>query len=252
MRKTIKEERTVQVGKRGLRTGHRTVLLATMAAFALGSTACSIQTETILAMDPGSGMVLSIPPFPAQDMPLEGGTVMNIDVTIGLFDILFGNIDGDVGVGELLFAVPPFKFLGQDALFTEELCVVPLEGSPSGGTFEADLKHNTATFDVTLSTIVLIGNEALAATLPGGGFIFPFHLVDTIPMSLGDMLGMLTGSGDLTVSQTLDQDVTLEVDLGGPSPLVLDANISGTLSLSGTDAFPTSPLLDDCIAFLNE
>ena len=227
------------------------LLVVTMAAFAVGSIGCSITTESILAMEEGSNLTIEITPFPAQVLPLEGGTVMVIDVSIGLLDLLFGKIGGDVEIGELLFTTPPFAFLGIPTLNTEELCVVPVPGDPGGGTFESNLFASTATFDVALNTIALIGNPALAATLPGGGLEFPFALQSTIPLSLGDALGLLTGSGDLSVSQTVDETIQVEISLGGP-PTVLDANVTGELNLSGVDAFPTSPLLDDCIAFLNE
>lgn len=234
-----------------MRDNKRVLMVLIAAAFATGSIGCSIQTETILEMQEGSELVLAVAAFPAQNLPLEGGTVMNIDVSIGLFDLIFGNIGGDITVGELLFATPPFAFLGIPALFTEEVCVVPAAGPPSTGQFSANIYQELASFDLNLTTIALIGNENLAAALPGGGLEFPFDLSAEVPMSLGDMLGLLTGSGDLEITQDVDLDLMLDVSLGGP-PITLPAHVGGSLTLAGTDAFPTSQLLDDCIAFLNE
>ena len=166
---------------------------------------------------------------------------MNIDITIGLLDILFGQIDGDVTIGDLLFAAEPFVLLG---LPSEEICIV--KDGPGSGTFEADLFAETATFDVTMNTIALIGNPVIAGFLPGGGFPFPFDLQSTVPMTLADMLGLATGGGDLSVTQDVDLDILVPIGTGLPG------HVSGQLTLSGTDAFPTSPLLDACIAFLNE
>lgn len=230
---------------------HRGLAILTVALFGASSVACSIQQETVLEMQPGSGLVLAVGAFPPQDMPLEGGVVMNIDISIGLLDLLFGQIGGDVSIGDLLFATPPFAFLGIPTLFTEEVCVVTQDGNPGGGTFDANLYGKTATFDVDINTIALLGNEALAAALPGGGLAFPFGMQATIPMTLGDMLGMLTGSSDLEVTQDIDLDLVLDVSLGGP-PVSLPAHVGGQVTLASVDAFPTGPLLDDCIAFLNE
>ena len=74
-----------------------------------------------------------------------------------------GHVGGDVSIGDLLFATPPFAFLGIPTLFTEEVCVVTEDGNPGGGTFNAHSYGKTATFDVDINTIALLGNEALAA-----------------------------------------------------------------------------------------
>jgi hypothetical protein len=229
-----------------LRKKYLTVL--SVAALAAGSVGCHLNIDSILAMQDGSHMDLTVLGSTTV-IPLEGGTVMNIDVNISFFDLLFWlPIDGDVAVSDLLFAAPPFDFLGLPSLNTGDICVVSDEANPGGGTFEADVKHSTATFDVTLNTIALIGNPALAAALPGGGFTFPFALQSTIPMSFDQMLGLLTGSGNLSVTQMLDLDTIFPVTGVGNIP----GHVGGEVTLSTVDAFPTSPLLDDCIAFLNQ
>lgn len=58
------------------------VILSTSLIMA-GSTACSISTESILEMQEGSAIDLKVGPFAPQNLPLEGGTVMDIDVNIG-------------------------------------------------------------------------------------------------------------------------------------------------------------------------
>jgi hypothetical protein len=234
---------------------NKLLLMVTLAAFGANSIACSIEMESILEMEEGSQLELTVAPFPVIVMPLEGGTIMNIDVSIGFFDLLFGSISGAINVGELLFATAPFDFLGNPNLGTEEVCVVADPNSPGTGTFDADLWGSTATFAMTLNTIALIGNPVLAAALPGGGFGFPFDLESTVPLSLGDLLGMLVGAGDLAISQTINEDILLPVDLDGPGPsppINLNAHAGGTLSLVSADAFPSTPLIVDCINFLAE
>jgi hypothetical protein len=230
-------------------------MVLALAAVAFHSTACSLTIEQILAMQEGSTFELSVLDLPATVLPVEGGTVMNIDIFISIFDLILGDFEGDITTGDLLFTAPPFNFLGIPAFNTGEICVVLDEVDPGGGTFEANLYSGSATFDVQLNTVILIGNPVLAALLPGGGFAFPFDLQSTVPLSLGDMLGLLTGSGDLQISQTLDQSTDFELDPDGPGgnpPTVLPAHIGGTLTLASADAFPTSPLLEDCIEFLAE
>jgi hypothetical protein len=226
-----------------------------LAALTFQSTACSLQVEQILAMQEGSNFELTVLDLPPTILPIEGGTVMNIDIVISLFDLILGDFEGDIVPGDLLFTAPPFNFLGIPAFNTEEICVVLDELNPGGGTFEANLYSGTATFDVQLNTVILIGNPVLAALLPGGGFAFPFDLQSTVPMSLGEMLGLLTGSGDLTISQTLDQSTSFDIDPDGPGPIpptAVPAHIGGTLTLASADAFPTSTLLQACIDFLEE
>ncbi|MGH0030719.1 MAG: hypothetical protein ACQGVC_13070 [Myxococcota bacterium] len=213
------------------------------------SVACSLSIEQILEVQDGSELTIGILDLPPDVLPLEGGTVMNIDVSIGLFDLILGNIDGTVAVDELLIAAPPFDVLGIPALNTGEVCVVPEAGNPGGGTFDANIYAGTADFDVAINTIALIGNPVLAAALPGGGFPFPFNLQSSVPFGLGEMLGLLTGAGGFDVSQTIDESIDIDIDGPGPQP-PLPAHVGGQISLSSTDAFPTSPLLDDCIALL--
>ncbi len=215
--------------------------------FAISSMGCSIQQEMILGVVEGSDIELTVGQFPASVLPLEGGVVMNLDISIGLGALLFGNIGGDVAVDDVLFSTEPFDFLGQAFLNTQEVCIVTQEGTTGGGTFDANIYSETASFNVVLDTIALLGNPALASVLPGGGVAFPFVMDATVSMTLADMLGMLTGGGSLEVSQELDTDVLLNV-LGTEMP----GHLGGAITLAGVDAFPTSPLLDSCIAFLDE
>jgi len=232
----------------------RAARLAIVTLFAANSVACSLNIESILGVQEGSAMEITVLSLPPQVLELEGGTVMNIDVNLSLLDLILGRgINGDISIGELLFTAPPFDFLGIPVFNTHEICVVKDENLPSGGDFNADLGDQMATFDVVLNTIALIGNPVLAANLPGGGFAFPFNLNSQVPLSLGDMLGLLTGSGDLEITQPLDEDIDIVLDPDGPGGnpgQTLAGHIGGSITIEDVDVFPTSPLLEDCIAFL--
>lgn len=225
------------------------VLMTVLAAlFASQSLACSVQLESILEVQDGSVLHLGVLNLPPEDLDLEGGTVMNIDVSISLIELLFGIVDGDVAVGDLLFAAPPFNFLGIPALNTGEICIVIDDSAgPSTGTFSANLYQETATFDVAINTIALLGNQVLAANLPGGGFQFPFNLQSTVPMTFADMLGLLGGSSSIELSQEVDESFV--VDFGGQ---MIPIAVTGQINIASTDAFPSTPLVEDCIAFLAE
>jgi hypothetical protein len=217
-----------------------------LAAVAANSVACSLQFTSLLGVQPGSALEVQILTLPPETTPLEGGNSFDIDIEIGLFELLFGlPIDGDITVSELLIASPGFAILGVP---TEEICITPDPVDPGSGTFSADLGDGTATFDVALNTIALLGNPDLAAILPGGGFAFPFSLVSEVPFGLTEMLGLLLGTGGgLEVSQPIDEDIALDVN-----GLIINGHIGGQINLSSVDAFPTSPLLDDCIALIGQ
>lgn len=216
-----------------------------VALFAGNTVACSLQFTTLLGVQDGSELTIQVLSLPADVLPLEGGTSFDIDISISLLDLLFGRgINGDITIAELLIASPPFDLLG--VINTGVLCVVPDDLDPGGGTFNADLGTSMATFDVALNTTALVGNPVLAATLPGGGFPFPFQLTSMVPFGLAEILGLLFGAGgDLEVSQSINE--SLVVDIGGN---MIPLTIGGQIDLASEDAFPSSPLLDDCIALI--
>lgn len=219
-------------------------------ALAMNAVACSLQVEQIMAVDKnvsGMGIIISSP-FPSGNLQtLEGGAVMNIDIRIGLFDLILGDFEGDIEVGEVLIAAPGFKML--NLIPTGRICVVPNAGDPGGGLFEANIYSQEATFDVALNTEAVFGSATVTNLL--GVLPFPFALVSTIPFDLSDMLGMLTGSTDITITQAIDQPI--DVTTTGSPPfggIHILGNITGEITLASADAFPTSPVLDECIAIL--
>jgi hypothetical protein len=228
----------------------RKQILMTLLVSGLGMNgiACSLQVEQLLAVQDGSNLDLVITSPIATDPPpqaLQGGSVMNIDIRISLFDLILGDFEGDITVGELLIAAPGFTLplVGN----TGALCIVPTDpNDPGSGTFEANLFTKTATFDVSISTIALVQNPSLAALLPGGGLPFPFALQSSVPFGLKEALGLLSGSSDITVTQPIDQALSFQL---GPFPV--SGHVGGEITLASADAFPTSPLLDTCIALVS-
>jgi hypothetical protein len=229
-------------------------LMMTLAvsALAMSSVACSLNVEQIMAVQPGSAFTIATvtPIASSANQNLEGGAVMNIDIFISLFDLFLGDFEGDITVGEVLIAAPGFPFLGFTGIPTGIICVAPEEGNPGGGTFEANLFLKRATFDVALNTEAIFGST-LVSNLLGGALPFPFALESTIPFKLSDALGLFSGSSDLTITQPVSQPIDLTTAGGPPfGGIHVTGSITGSISLSSADAFPTSPLLDDCIELL--
>jgi len=220
-------------------------------ALAMGSVACSLEVEQIMAVDPANsliGIVTTSPINSGNLQTLEGGAVMNIDIGISLLDLIFGDFEGDITVGEVLIATPGFNFL--NLVPTGRLCIVPNATNPGGGTFEANIYSQEATFDVALNTEAVFGSPMIS-NLMGGALPFPFALVSTIPFTLSDMLGMLTGSTDLSITQEVNQPIDLNTTGSPPfGGLHIVGSVSGEIALASADAFPTSPILDECIAIL--
>lgn len=211
-----------------------------LAALAMNTVACHLQVEQILAVQPSSQLNIDVNApldLPPVGQPLEGGNVMSIDIWISLLDLIFGDFEGDIEVEELLIAAPGVNIL----VPTGRICIIPDAANPGGGTFEANIHSKTATFDVAINTNAVFGNAAL------GSFPFPFVLESTLPFSLAEMLGLLTGSGSLAITQAIDQPLNLTV-----SGIPIVGQVTGEITLASADAFPTSPLLDECIAIIGQ
>jgi hypothetical protein len=219
-----------------------TLLLAVASAH---SVACNLQIEQILEVQDGSEFTIQILTLPPSTLVLEGGTVMNIDIQIGILDLIFGNIDGDITTDELLIASPSFLILGTP---TGIVCIVPDPVDPGSGTFDANIYAGTADFDVQLNTVAILGNPVLMALL-GGGLPFPFALQSQVPFGIVEILGLLTGAGGFDISQPIDEVIGIDLDGPGPQPPI-PGTLTGQINMGSADAFPTSPLLDDCITLL--
>ena len=218
-----------------------------ISALATTGTGCSLKIESLLGVQDTSHLDVTLTApiaFTAPPQPLQGGTVMDISIKVSLLDLTFGHFNGDITVKELLIGAPGFTLplLGN----TQEICVVPSDpNNPGSGTFTANTFRKTATFDVTTDTIALVGNPALAALLPGGGFPFPFHLQSSVPFTLKDALGLLSGKGSITITQPIDQALAFKI-----GSINAAGHAGGEITLASADAFPTSPLLDSCLALI--
>ena len=135
------------------------VLVTAVAACAVGSVGCSISQEMIMEIQEGSGILLEIPPFDSVDMPLEGGVVMGVEISIGYFDLLTGQFDGVASVGDLLFATPALQ----------TACLKPLEKLRSQVKQEKSIAHITQAegealkeFDAGVARIEEFAKKAVA------------------------------------------------------------------------------------------
>jgi len=229
-------------------TMRHTRLLLTSAAmlFAFGSIGCSLSIEKTFAMQEGSGFDLyfvsyDVPPIeiPNGRLSLDGGTVMTIDMSVSLLDYLDGTMNGDVNVDELLFTATGLSFFG--AIDLGPLCIA-LTG-PSGGAFEYRVLEQTAAFDVVVDTSATMLDKTYTWFTGTDTFAFPFHMQAEMPLTLVDALGLFAGTSDLTVSQDVDENFPFG---SGPTPIQM--HVRGTVNLQTQDAFPTTPLIEQCLA----
>ena len=180
---------------------------------------------------------------------LEGGVETLMTAEIGLFDLLFKRpVLGTLEVTNLLFAGTPFSLLG---IPTQEVCTIQDPNTASGGSVLIDIfdhKINNASlqFVMDMATAIKIGNPVLSGAIPDG---FPLVLsVDSeADLSLAEMISLISGDaeGGLTITQELDEQFVVNV-LG----LDLSMGVTGELTLTTVNEFPTGLLLDDCIALL--
>jgi len=228
----------------------KSVLSGLTLLLAGGSVGCSLSIDQILEMQEGSAVELFMIPTSGDDIPqgtleFEGGTVMRIDVSTSLLDYLDGTVDGDVEVLDIFFAIPSIKFLG--AIPTGTICVIPDGAVESGGSFAYDVLQQEAFFDVLVATLAIPTSPTVRPVLVGGAFSFPFDLESTIPLTLVDAIGLVSGTGSLEVSQPID-DIFEVKAFGGAATYYMRA--TGEVTLASTDAFPFTPLMQECLTFL--
>ncbi len=68
-----------------------------------------------------------------------------------------------------------------------------------------------------------------------------------MPFGLAEALGLFTGSSDLSITQAISQPLNFTV-----SGIPITGLVTGEITLASADAFPTSPLLDECIAIIGQ
>jgi hypothetical protein len=222
-----------------------TRLLLTGLLFASASVGCSLSIEKTFAVQEGSGFDMFFvtydePPleYPNGRLTLDGGTVMTIDVSVDLLDYLDGTMDGEVTIGDLMFTATGLSFFGFQL---GPLCIA-LSG-PSGGSFEYQVLNQTAAFDVMVDTSAIMLDKTYMAFVGTDTFAFPFHMQAEMPLTLVDALGLFAGTSEMSVSQDVD-----ELMLFGTGPTPIKVHILGTVNLITQDAFPTTPLIEQCIA----
>ena len=217
------------------------LLLAGLMTTLVGATGCTQVMETVLELQEGSSAVIQLGATPLTS-DFVGGIDATAEITISLFDILFGRpLDGTVEINELLIAGTPINIIG---FSTGAVCVSPLDpNEPGGGTIEVDLKRRKLTLNVVSLAGIRITDPLLGPQV--GVLEFPVEVSAETPVSLIDLLGAL-GGGSLPIDFT--QEVSFVINQPG-SPFN-GATVTGQFILAQTDAFPTDPLIDDCRALL--
>jgi len=151
-------------------------------------------------------------------------------------------------VDDLLFAGTNIPILG-GLLNTGTVCVEQNLDNPGGGTAHMRIFQGSADFLVALNTLIRGTDPGFVALLDSLGFGtgFPFDTVvdvQDVPLSFGDLFGLLLGgggSGGLELSQDISTTLPPEIPFFG------GATVDASLTLATVDQIPADPLLADCV-----
>lgn len=232
-----------------MRALHRSMLthLLLLAATSWFGVACSkIEIPLNLAVQPGSmvsidGIPLP-PPFDHADTMLVGGIETKAVVDIDPWTLFNPNgIMATIQVNDLLMAGDEIVFLG--LIPTGTICIEPSQTPPGDGVAFLNLLKHQGTFHMDLYTQIRLTNQQIFDQV-FGGIPLPFDAtVDTtVPLTLSDLLGLLSGSGGLVLSQQLVSVLPPDV------PIIGGATVTADVTLMSVDQIPTDPLLVDCVA----
>lgn len=223
----------------------RAILLLSLVGSIGVTTGCTQVLDTILEVSEGSGVNVQLGALDL-DSSFVGGIDSTVEIKISFFDLLFGlPFDGTVTINDLLIAGTAIIIPIGPGLSTGTLCVSPVDpDDPGGGTIEIDLKHRKLTMQVTSLTGIQVTDPVLGPIV--GVLEFPVEVESVSPVSLLDLLGALGGG-------SLPLDISQEIDfvIDDPTSPFNGAIVTGVINLAQADAFPSDPLLDDCLAFLN-
>jgi len=215
-----------------------------------GSVGCGdIDIPLDLALVGDNTITITAPslPLPLQTS-LVGGVETTISVDIGLFSLLNPNgIMAGIAVDDLLFAGGNIPILG--GLNTGTVCIEQNLDNPGGGTAHLRILQGAADFLLALNTNIRGTDPTFTLVLEQLGLSsgFPFDTVvdvQDVPLSFGDLIGLLLGgggSGGLELSQDISS--TLPPDI----PFFGGATVETSLTLATVDAIPADPLLADCV-----
>lgn len=222
-------------------------LLATL--LGSGSVGCgSIEIPLDLALVGDNTISIEVPSAPPLETTLVGGVETTISASLGLFTLLNPNgIAAAISVDDLLFAGDSIPILGP-SLGTGTLCVEQNSESPGGGTAHMRVFQGEADFMMALNTLIRGTDPTFVALMEslglGGGFPFDTVVdVQDVPLSFGDLFGLLLGgggSGGLELSQDITTTLPPEI------PFLGGATVSASLTLATVDAIPVDPLMADC------
>ena len=231
---------------------NKALKLVALLVFAMGAIGCGqIQMPMTLALEEGSGIDIAMVGAGGNEIPLgrtelEGGVETTMTATIDLLALLLNiPIFGVISIDNLLFGGSEFLILG---IPTGTVCTIPDPNGSSSGSVLIDLANGHIDFVMDLDTAIKVTSPILGAAIPDG-FLFTMAVDDGADMTLAELLDMAFGNADGVLSMTQDLDVLMDTEVGG-FPLTL--HITGGLTLSTANEFPTGDMLDDCIAYLAE
>jgi hypothetical protein len=226
------------------------LLVALFATAVVPSFGCGeIELPVDLALEQPSQLTLELPifppPFNEETTSLVGGVQTTIVADIGLLELLGAligiAIPAEIQIDDVLIAGTEILIGG--GLPTGAICLFQDPNLPSGGTAEFNILLGVAAFDMELNTLLAV-TDPLLASLLGDPAPFTQAVNAVVPVSIGDLLAILSGSGGgLALTQEIDATF-------GPVPVIGTIHVTGSLTLASTDTPPSDPLLDTCADFI--
>ena len=242
----MKRER-VEAGRGRLAAGSTFVLAAWMV---LCGASNPLVQNVILNVEPDSSVTVTpvasqgLPPFSSS---LVGFVDSTATIKLSLLDIaLKRTVSGTVEVNQLLIAGTAASILG---LSTGTICTgLDPDAPPPTGSVTIDILHEQMRLQSQASTIISPTDPVTRSFLHDVlDIAYDVVIDETTRVTALDLVGSLSG-------KPIPVDIVQEVDFFVPitNLLLANAHVTGSIHLKSVEAIPTSPLLDDCVAFYNQ
>jgi hypothetical protein len=203
--------------------------------------------NVILNVEPDS--TVTVTPVASQGLPpfsssLVGFVDSTATIQLSLLDIaLKRTVSGTVEINQLLIAGTPATILG---LSTGTICTaIDPDAPPPTGSVTIDILREQMRLQATASTIISPTDPVTRSFLHDVLDIdYLVELDETTRVTAVDLVGALTG-------KPIPVDIVVPVDFFVPitNLLLANAHVTGQIHMKSVEAIPTSPLLDDCVAF---
>jgi len=221
----------------------RPSLLLLSGLFTMNVGCGQIDLPVTFALQGENTITLDTPFFGTLSSTLIGGAEATVTIDLNPF-VLFKpqGLAALISLDRVLMAGTEIHI---GTLNTGIVCVYDDPDNPGGGIAYLRPLHQEGDFNLSFNTLISPTSPQLQALFPDP-LPFQAEISTTVPVTLAQLLGLLTGGGDggLELSQEIQAVLPEEIPLLGGSIVTAD------LTLATVETFPTDPMLDHCEDFL--